>query len=160
MVACFILLGTAIEGINLLHHIGPLSMLDSAAYAGAFSSEQLRAQAYLDVELQTIGFNISLVFFGVYCVLAGYLILRSTFLPRVLGVLLAIAGLCYLTNAFLTFLVPAFAADLLPYILVPSFIGEASLSLWLLVRGVDGARWLQQAQAHDRPLPAASAVPA
>jgi hypothetical protein len=77
-----------------------------------------------------------LPFFGIYCLLIGYLILRSTFLPRTLGVLMVIAGL-----GWLTFLSPSLAKSLYPYNLAPGIIGEGALTLWLLVFGVDVPRW-------------------
>ncbi len=83
-----------------------------------------------------------LVFFGFYCVLIGYLIFRSTFLPRILGVLMAIAGL-----GWLTFLWPPLAKYLSPYIFAPGLFGEGALTLWLLVMGVNAQRWLEQAGA-------------
>ena len=82
----------------------------------------------------------SLVFFGCYCFLIGYLIFRSTFLPRILGVLMAIGGL-----GWLTFLSPTLADYLSPYIFAPGILGEASLTLWLLVMGVNVQRWKEQA---------------
>src|SRR3989454_12735398 len=82
----------------------------------------------------------SLVFFGFYCLLIGYLIFRSTFLPRILGVLMAFAGL-----GWLTFLWPPLAHTLRPYNLVPGMIGEGLVIVWLLVKGVDAPRWEQQA---------------
>ena len=95
----------------------------------------------MSLELQTIGFNLSLVFFGFYCLSIGYLVFKSTFLSRTIGVLLAIGGLCYLTNSFATFLTPGFAAYLFPYIQLPSLIGEGSLCLSLIVIGVNVHRW-------------------
>lgn len=83
-----------------------------------------------------------LVFFGFYCLLIGYLIFRSTFLPRVLGALMAFAGL-----GWLTFLSPPLANHLSPYILAPGLLGEGSLMLWLLVIGVNAQRWKEQAGA-------------
>jgi len=77
----------------------------------------------------------------------GYLIFRSTFLPRILGVLMAIAGSSYLTNSFAGFLAPELRAHLLPYILVPCGVAELSLTLWLLVMGVNVQRWKEQAKA-------------
>src|SRR2546427_5055622 len=74
----------------------------------------------------------ALVFFGFYCLLIGYLIFRSTFLPRILGVLMAFAGL-----GWLTFLSSPLANHLSPYIFAPGILGEGSLSLWLLVIGVN-----------------------
>ncbi len=80
-----------------------------------------------------------LVFFGVYCLLIGYLIYRSTFLPRFLAWLLAFAGV-----GWLTYLFPAVAKSLYPYVMIPGMVGEGVLTLWLLIRGVDVARWKDQ----------------
>jgi hypothetical protein len=84
-----------------------------------------------------------LVFFGCYCLLLAYLIFRSTFLPRFLAVLLAITGL-----GWLTFLSPAFGERLFfPYLMIAGLVGEGSLTLWLLVFGVNAQRWSEQAGA-------------
>ena len=83
--------------------------------------------------------------------LAACFSLRSIFLPRILGVLLAFSGVCYLINSFATFLSPAFAAHLVPYILIPG-LAELLLALWLVVFGVNAARWREQeAAAGERP---------
>jgi Domain of unknown function (DUF4386) len=82
----------------------------------------------------------SLVFFGFYCLLIGYLIFRSTFLPRFLGWLMAFAGL-----GWLTFLSPTLGNDLSPYIFAPGIIGEGALTLWLVAMGVNAANWNEQA---------------
>lgn len=82
----------------------------------------------------------SLVFFGFYCLLIGYLIVRSTFMPRLLGILMMLAGL-----GWLTFLSPSLAIDLTPYHYVMGGIGEISLTVWLLAMGVNADRWKQQA---------------
>jgi len=81
----------------------------------------------------------SLVFFGPYCLLLGYLIFRSTFLPRILGVLMAFAGL-----GWLIFLTPL-ANHLSTYLKVLGFLAELSLMLWLIVKGVNEQRWKEQA---------------
>jgi Domain of unknown function (DUF4386) len=84
-----------------------------------------------------------LVFYGIWCVLTGYLIFRSTFLPRILGVLLAIGGLAYAT-----YLYPPLAYYLfVPYIASAAALGEIPLELWLIVRGVNVQRWKEQASA-------------
>ena len=83
-----------------------------------------------------------LVFFGFYCLLLAYLIFRSTFLPRFLSVLLAVAGL-----GWLTFLSPALGNRLfVPYLMVTGLVGEGSLTLWLLAFGVDARRWNEQSR--------------
>ncbi len=84
----------------------------------------------------------SLVFFGVYCLLIGYLIFRSAFLPRILGGLMAFGGL-----GWLTFASPPLAHTLSPYNLAPGMIGEGVLTLWLLIMGVNAQRWHEQAGA-------------
>ncbi len=86
------------------------------------------------------GVNIAIVFLGFFCTLTGYLIFRSTFLPRILGALMAIAGL-----GWLTYLSPPLANYLSPYNLAAGLLGQASLCLWLLVMGVNSQRWRQQA---------------
>jgi len=81
-----------------------------------------------------------LVFFGLYCLLIGYLILRSTFLPRFLGLLLALGGL-----GWLTFASPSLSSRLSPYNMAAGILGEGTLMLWLLAAGVNARQWLQQA---------------
>jgi hypothetical protein len=88
------------------------------------------------------GVNIGLAFHGFYWILLGYLIFQSTFLPRILGSLLAIAGLCWLT-----FLPPPLANHLLPYNLATGLMVEGLVMLWLLVMGVNVQRWKEQASA-------------
>jgi hypothetical protein len=89
----------------------------------------------------------SLVFFGVYCLLLGYLIYKSTFLPGLLGALMALAGL-----GWLTFLSPSLTSNLSPYIYAPGVIGEGSLTVWLLMFGVNEDRWKQRAALIVRSL--------
>jgi hypothetical protein len=81
-----------------------------------------------------------LVFFGCYCLLIGYLILRSNFLPRILGALMAFGGL-----GWLTFLSPPLSNYLSPYNMAPGILGEAALTVWLLAVGVNAQRWNEQA---------------
>jgi len=85
-----------------------------------------------------------LVFFGFYCLLIGYLIFRSTFLPRILGALMVFAGL-----GWLTFLSPPLAKSLSPYVMMPGILGEGALTAWLLVVGVNADRWKEQASARE-----------
>jgi fucose 4-O-acetylase-like acetyltransferase len=88
-------------------------------------------------------FNLNnLVFFGFYCLVIGYLIFRSTFMPRILGVLMAVAGL-----GWLTFLSPSLANNLTPYNVASGLVGEGSLTLWLLAVGVNLQRWNERASA-------------
>jgi hypothetical protein len=138
----FSLVGCGILAFGSLFQLAPLVILGGNQYMNVFTVEQLRALALMFLELNTQAGNVCVVFFGVYCVLIGYLIFRSAFLPRILGVLMAIAGL-----GWLTFLSPALAIYLSPYILVLGFLAELSLGLWLLVKGVNVQRWREQASA-------------
>jgi uncharacterized protein DUF4386 len=140
--AFFSLVGCAILAFGSLFQLAPLVVLGGSQYLSAFKVEQLRALALMFLELNTQAANIYLVFFGFYDLLIGYLIFRSAFLPRILGVLMALAGL-----GWLTFLSPPLANSLSPYILVLGFLAELALMLWLLVMGVNVQRWKEQASA-------------
>ncbi len=147
LVVFFALVGTSVEAATLLNDFTPLLFLRGGYYASVFTAEQLQALAYMPLSLQTFSYNIFVVFFGCYGLLIGYLIFRATFLPRAVGVLMAIGGLSYLINSFATFLAPEFASHLFPYIQLPSLLGEGSLCLWLLIRGVNVEWWQERALA-------------
>ena len=149
LVVFFTLVGTAVEGANILTQFAPLMLLGSGHYLSVFTPEQLQALAYLPLDSQAISYNMQQVIYAGYLLAAGYLVFRSTFLPRTMGVLLAIGALCYLTYSFADFLVPGFAAHLVPYIQVPSGLAELSLCLWLLVIGVNVQRWKERAKADQ-----------
>ena len=132
LAAVFSFMGCAGSAVSFLFHLAPLVVLGGAQYLGVFKVEQLQALALMFLKLNAQGFNIGLICFGFYCLLIGYLIFRSTFLPRIVGVLMMSAGVSYLT-----FLSPPLAKYLYPYILVFPGLGEGSLMLRLLVKGVD-----------------------
>ncbi len=91
------------------------------------------------------------MFYGFDILCVAYLVFKSAFLPRAIGVLLAIDALAYLVNGFTTMLAPGVAAHLVPWIGLPTIFGEGSLCLWLLVAGVNTRRWIEQASA-DPPV--------
>jgi hypothetical protein len=138
-----ILVGCAIQALTSLLYLAPFLVLTGGSSVSAFTAEQLQALAVLFLRLNTYAFDIYLVFFGLWCVLIGLLIFRSTFLPRVLGILLAIAGL-----GWIIYLLPPLAVRLFfPYIAGASALGEIPLMVWLLVMGVNPQRWNEQASA-------------
>ncbi len=151
--ALFSLAGCAVGAANSVNLLAPLVFLGGAPYLAVFGPDQLRALTLTSLRLYEQGHNISIFFFGIYCALLGRLVFRSTFLPRILGVLLAIAGLGWLTEAFATFLSPPLASHLFPYILAPGALGEGALTLWLLVVGVNGPRWKRQAGVAEALAP-------
>ena len=142
LAAFFGLVGCAIQAVGSLFQLAPLFILRGDPYLGAFTLGQLQALALLFIELQTQVSRIEIIFFGFYDLSIGYLLFRSLFLPRVLGVLMALAGL-----GWLTFLAPLFAGHLSPYIQILGFLTEVALMLWLLVKGVDAQQWKEQAKA-------------
>ena len=140
LAAFFSLVGCTILAFASLFQLAPLVVLEDSQYLSVFKVEQLRALAFLFLELYGVAVIICFVFFGVYCLLIGYLIFKSSFLPRILSLLMAFAGL-----GWLTFLFPPLANYLSPYNLVLGFLAELALMLWLLVMGVDVQRWKEQA---------------
>jgi hypothetical protein len=145
----FNLVQDAVGGVNALNSYRPLLLLGHPAPLGVFSTEQLQALALLALKEHAVGFAVALVFFAFSCLALGYLVFRSGFLPRTLGVLMAIAGGCYLVNSFALVLSPRLAAVLFPAILVPAFLGELALALWLAVKGVDPRRREEAAGRTD-----------
>jgi Domain of unknown function (DUF4386) len=137
------LVACAVQAVSSLFHLAPLALLGGTPHLRVFNVEQLQALALVFLRLRAAAYhNIGLVFFGLYLLLVGYLIFRSTFLPRILGVLMVLAGLSYVL-----FLYPPLLRSLQPYILIFPGIGQISLTVWLLVVGVNEQRWKEQASA-------------
>ena len=132
----------AIVALACLFHIATLAVLRGAQYLNILDVQPLPALALMCLRLRAQAYSIGLVFLGFYCLLIGYLIVRSTFLPRMVGALMALAGL-----SWLTFLSPPLAKQLSPYIVAPGLLGEAALILWLLLIGVNVPRWRVSARA-------------
>src|SRR5712692_2500099 len=141
LAAFFGLGGVAIGAASSVSRLAPLVLLRGDQYLSSFTTGQLQAMALMSLKLHAQGFNLSMVFFGIQCFLVGFLIVRSSFLPRILGVLLAIAGLSYVSSSLANFLSPAFGALVSPFILPAGIVGEGSLTLWLLLIGVNVPKW-------------------
>ena len=137
--AFFSLVGCALGAVNPIFQIGAMNMLTDQHYSSVFNPDQIRANALMLLRESAQLSNIGLVFFGFYCLLIGSLILKATFLPRALGIGMLLAGL-----GWLTFLWPPVTQFLFPYNVAPGMLGEASLTLWLLIVGVNDERWKQQ----------------
>lgn len=140
----FNLVSIAIEGVAAVSLAATLQPLSSAAYLTAFTPEQLHALSMLSIRAHGTGFGIALIFFGVVCVLWGIMIYRSGYMPRAIGVLMQIAGICYLVNSFSLLLSPWLSNLVFPMILIPPLVAELSLALWLLLKGVKAERWNQR----------------
>ena len=137
----FNIVSLAVESVSKLFLLAVLSPLEGAQYLQAFSPQQLQALSFLAYKSHDVAFNIALIFFGCTCLVNGYLIFRSGYLPRVVGLLMQVAGAAYLTACFAALFAPGFYDRIFPVILLPPFIGESSFCLWLLLKGVDVAEW-------------------
>lgn len=145
--ACFILVATAVEAAGILNQFTPLLLLGNGSDGNGIPAAQLQALAHLPTDLSPIGYSIYTVFYGCDIVIFSYLVRTSTFLPRTIGVLLAIDGVTYLADGFTNLLAPGVAAHLSPWTELPALFGEGSLCVWLLVVGLDVERWKQRASA-------------
>jgi hypothetical protein len=141
-------IGGAIQALDSLGDNIALLLLKGGNTMTTFTTAQAQELAFQFLKLHMLIYDFAFVFYGVSTILIGCLILRSTFLPRVLGVLMTIDGLGYLTFSFATFLSPPFATHLYPYLpFLTAILGEASLMLWLIVKTVNAQRWEEQAAA-------------
>jgi len=139
MAVFFSLVGCAVQSAALLGHFAPVILLTRGRDLGV-NPELLRAQAYMALQLQSIGYAAALAFFGGTMLSRGYLILHARFMPRIIGLFLAIEGVCYLVNSFVDFLAPGFGNTVLAILMV-SGLAEVLLCFWLLVIGVNVAKW-------------------
>jgi len=132
----FFLVGCTIKTVSRLFYIAPLLVLGSSSYLTIFSTEQLQALALLLLNVNGQAAGVALAFFGVSTFLNGYLIFRSGFLPRILGVISMLAGL-----GWLTFISPSLGNQLFMYVLLLGLVGSVSIILWLLIKGVNLEKW-------------------
>lgn len=151
----FNLVSLAVEAISKLFLLLLMPILTNADYLRAFEPQQLQILGSLALKSHEIAFNIALIFFGFTCLLNGYLIFRSGYLPNFIGMLMQLAGLCYLMACFAALFAPRFADLIIPAVLIPPLIGESSFCLWLLVKGVNIAKWKERISMH----PAVGAPP-
>ena len=131
-----------------LQLVEALFPLGSAGYLKAFSPEHLYAMASLSVKSHVYGFGISLFLFGPFFLVTGYLIFKSGYFPKAIGILYLLPGLSYMINGFGLILAPAYADRIFAIIAGPAFVGEASFCLWLLVKGVNMEKWNRR-QVHS-----------
>ena len=142
--AVFGFVGAGIKTLARLFFYAPLFVLGSAPYFAAFDAKQLEALAYLLIRIQAQGTQIALIFLGVSTLLTGYLTLRSTFLPRVLGIVSLIGG-----AGWLTYVYPPLGNRLFMPLILFALVGCALSIGWLLVRGVDEKKWYAMAEASS-----------
>lgn len=133
--AGFRLTGTAIYGVNLLNHFAVLILLSGADFLAAFDPGQVQALSLFFLELHGHGYDLGLVFFSFHCLGLGYLLLKSDYFPKVLGVLMVFAFLGYIIGSGTLFLFPHLAEAVAPVYVAP-LIGEVGFCFWLIIKGV------------------------
>ena len=144
------LVAVAIGGVAAVSSIATLLLEKGASYLAVFSKAQLEAVAFFCIRMHGHAYSVSLIFFGFYFILIGYLMVKSGFIPVLVGALAALPGLCYLVNSFSQLLAPSFATFLSSFILYPTVVGKAALILWLVIAGINVNDWNERNQAYRR----------
>ena len=135
LMVAFNVIGVPIMGLNMLNHFASLYVSSGAAYLSVFSVEQLNALALFFLDLHNYGYTIAQVSTGAWLLPLGYLVYKSGYFPKILGILLIVAGVGYLVDLFAQFLLPNYA-DLIEIVaLTPAAVGEFLFLFWLLVKG-------------------------
>ena len=127
-----VIITSALQAVTALLQVAPLLVLES--------DRQATELAYTFLKLNTAAFQIDLVFFGLWCLLTGYLIWRAEFMPRILGALLMVDGI-----GWILYLWPPLATQVFPIIAVAAGLAELPMQFWLIVFGINSERWLRQA---------------
>ncbi len=144
----FGVIATAIEGAYSMQLVEALFPISKSASLASFTAGQLQAMTMLAMKAHVFGFGISLFLFGPFFLVTGYLIYKSSYLPKPIGVLYQIAGIAYIFNGFVLLLAPRLADIAFMIMAPPAFIGETSFALWLLIKGVRIEKW-RAATAED-----------
>ena len=133
---------SAMQALTGVLYLGPLLVLQSAQSVSGLTADQGQGIAFAILKLNRAAFQVDLVFFGLWCMLTGYLMWRSAFLPRLLGALLMLDGFGWMLYVW-----PPLATFLFPAIAVVSGLAEAPLQVWLIVFGVNSKKWHEQVAA-------------
>ncbi|MGG6239741.1 DUF4386 domain-containing protein [Nodosilinea sp. AN01ver1] len=131
---------TAVIALSLLNYCAAILLLQSSGYTSVLDTAQLNSLALLCLDLHSYGYDLGLILFEVHCLILGYLIAKSLYMPRLLGYLVMAVGVTYLVGSYTRFLSPDFVETLSPIYLI-AIISALSLCLWLLVKGVNLEQW-------------------
>jgi hypothetical protein len=146
-----ILMGATFQALECIQDLAALALLKGGAGMSALPSAQANALALMFLRLHASNYQLALLFIGCSSLVMGYLVLRSTFVPKILGPLMMIDGLGYLTFSLASFLSPPFVTHIYPYVpFATALLGEGALFLWLIVKSVNAERWQEQAAKTDR----------
>jgi len=131
---------TTVHGANMLAQLAVFALVSGAGYLAAFDPEQLGALAMVLLEASSYGFSAGIFFLTLHAAVLGYLIVRSGYFPKVIGVLFMIAAVGYLIDSLCHVLIPGYVTGA-PVIAIPIALSEIAFPLWLLFKGVNAGRW-------------------
>jgi len=144
MAAFFGLIGTALFAFAELFYFAPLVIMRGAAYLQTFSPDQLNSLVLLSLKFYGFGGMIFTAYYGMGWIVRAVLMFHSGYLPKFLAVLMAVGGIGFVVRNFLMILAPAYASDVLLMLMFP---GGLILTVWLLWKGVDVAKWNAKVKA-------------
>lgn len=136
MALVFTLMCSTVEAATMVQMALPLALIGNQPALTGLGADQLHSLGYLAVRLFATGFSFAILLFSGFCILVGVLILRSRLIARPIGLMMMLAGFCYFADSVLRIVAPQAAAMLFPWLLLPGFLAELSLALWLTIRGV------------------------
>ncbi|MBN8651471.1 MAG: DUF4386 domain-containing protein [Cytophagales bacterium] len=144
LAAFFRMVSIPLQAIALVYLIDALAPLTKKEFLSSYTADQLYIMASLSIKSHSNGYSASLLILGFCFLIHGYLIFKSGFLPKALGILILFAGTGYITHCFIFILEPSLTKWTFPIMMLPVLAGEVSLSMWLLVKGVDVEKWKQK----------------
>ena len=139
------LIMTTIHGFNLINYFFVLIIMGGAGFLSGFDAGQLNSLAMLFLEAHSFGFTIGIAFLVIHVFVLGYLIYKSGYFPKIIGILFIIAGLGYLIDSFSLLLIPSYTTTPI-YIAIPIAIAELVFPVWLLIKGVNKEGWKTQTE--------------
>ena len=147
-----LLMGAAFQALECIQDLAALVLLKGGAGMSALPMAQANALALMFLRLHSFNYVLALLFIGCSSLVMGSLVLRSTFVPRIIGPFMMVDGLGYLTYSLASFLSPPLVTHLYPYVpFVTALLGEGALFLWLIIKSVNAERWQEQAAASVWP---------
>jgi len=141
LMVVFILVAVPIAMFNELNQFTVLLLLSGADFLTIFTAEQLQSLVSLFLDMHKHGIFIAQIFWGLWLFPMGYLVLKSNYIPKIIGILLIVACFGYLIDSFIFFFIPNFSVTFSEF----TFIGELLITLWLLIKGVNVEQWEKQA---------------
>jgi hypothetical protein len=131
-----VLISVPIMFVNIIIETGALVVLKRASYLNVFSIEQIHSIAMAFVNLHIVGVHIVEIFWGLWLFPLSYLIYKSIFIPKIIAILIILSGICYCIGSMSYLLNPVFFAKIANILSIPETIGEVTILLWLLIKGV------------------------